>query len=74
MEMDLEVVPVLNKIDLRPPSPSGVAEEIEDIVGIDAIDRCAAPPRRAWGWTWYSKIVARVSRPRRGTLMRRCRR
>ncbi|SIQ38057.1 GTP-binding protein LepA [Aeromonas sp. RU39B] len=44
MEMDLEVVPVLNKIDLPAADPERVAEEIEDIVGIDAIDavRCSA--------------------------------
>ena len=44
MEMDLEVVPVLNKIDLPAADPERVAEEIEDIVGIDATDavRCSA--------------------------------
>ncbi|WP_018982981.1 translation elongation factor 4 [Salinimonas chungwhensis] len=43
-EMDLEVVPILNKIDLPQAEPDRVAEEIEDIVGIDAIDavRCSA--------------------------------
>ncbi|MEH0093668.1 translation elongation factor 4 [Vibrio metschnikovii] len=44
IEMDLEVVPILNKIDLPAAEPERVAEEIEDIVGIDAIDavRCSA--------------------------------
>jgi GTP-binding protein LepA len=44
MEMDLEVVPILNKIDLPAADPERVAEEIEDIVGIDALDavRCSA--------------------------------
>ncbi len=44
MEMDLEVVPVLNKIDLPAAEPDRVAQEIEDIVGIDATDavRCSA--------------------------------
>ncbi|WP_413737471.1 translation elongation factor 4 [Sodalis sp. RH21] len=44
MEMDLEVVPVLNKIDLPAADPDRVAQEIEDIVGIDATDavRCSA--------------------------------
>lgn len=41
MEMDLEVVPVLNKIDLPAADPERVAEEIEDIVGIDATRRGA---------------------------------
>jgi len=44
IEMDLEVVPVLNKIDLPAADPDRVAQEIEDIVGIDAMDavRCSA--------------------------------
>jgi len=44
LEMDLEVVPVLNKIDLPQAEPERVAAEIEDIVGIEAQDavRCSA--------------------------------
>ena len=44
IEMNLEVVPILNKIDLPAAEPERVAEEIEDIVGIDAIEavRCSA--------------------------------
>lgn len=44
LDMDLEVVPVLNKIDLPQAEPDRVSEEIEDIVGIEAIDavRCSA--------------------------------
>lgn len=44
IDMDMEVVPILNKIDLPQAEPERVAEEIEDIVGIDAMDavRCSA--------------------------------
>ena len=44
IEMYLEVVPILNKIDLPAADPERVAEEIEDIVGIDAMEavRCSA--------------------------------
>ena len=44
IEMDLEVVPILNKIDLPAADPERVAEEIEDIIGIDAMEavRCSA--------------------------------
>ncbi|GLR73044.1 translation elongation factor 4 [Agaribacter marinus] len=44
IDMDMEVVPILNKIDLPQAEPDRVAEEIEDIVGIDAIEavRCSA--------------------------------
>ncbi|ART82943.1 elongation factor 4 [Oceanisphaera profunda] len=44
LDMDLEVVPILNKIDLPQAEPERVAAEIEDIVGIVAMDavRCSA--------------------------------
>ncbi|MGV8644206.1 EF-Tu/IF-2/RF-3 family GTPase, partial [Pseudomonas aeruginosa] len=44
IEMDLEVVPIVNKIDLTAADTERVAEEIEDIVGIDAMEavRCSA--------------------------------
>ena len=36
IEMELEVIPILNKIDLPQADPDRVSEEIEDIIGIDA--------------------------------------
>ncbi|MCX7123760.1 MAG: translation elongation factor 4 [Gammaproteobacteria bacterium] len=44
MDQGLEVVPVLNKIDLPQAEPERVAEEIEEIIGIEATDavRCSA--------------------------------
>ena len=38
IEQGLEVMPVLNKIDLPQADPIRVAEEIEEIIGIDATD------------------------------------
>ena len=38
LEHDLEVVPVINKIDLPSADPERVAEEIEDVIGIEAMD------------------------------------
>ena len=38
VEQGLEVVPVLNKIDLPAADPDRVAQEIEDIIGIDATE------------------------------------
>lgn len=37
IELGVEVIPVLNKIDLPSAEPDRVIEEIEDVVGIDAI-------------------------------------
>ena len=44
IEQDLEVVPVLNKIDLPAADSDRVIQEIEDIVGIEAMDavQCSA--------------------------------
>src|SRR5699024_9744933 len=39
IEQDLEVVPVLNKIDLPAADADRVAQEIEDVIGIEATDR-----------------------------------
>ncbi len=38
LDADLEIVPVVNKIDLPAARPDEVAEEIEDLLGIDAAD------------------------------------
>ncbi len=38
IELDLEVLPILNKIDLPSAEPDRVAEEIEEIIGVEAID------------------------------------
>src|ERR1700744_3532712 len=44
LELGLEVVPVLNKIDLTAAHPENAIAEIEDVIGIDAADaaRCSA--------------------------------
>ncbi len=41
LENDLEILPVLNKIDLISARPDEVAEEIEDVIGLD----CSYAPR-----------------------------
>ena len=38
VEQNLEIVPVLNKIDLPGARPDEIAEEIEQVLGIDALD------------------------------------
>lgn len=44
IEQGLEVIPVLNKMDLPQADPDRVAQEIEDIIGLEATDavRCSA--------------------------------
>ncbi len=63
MEMDLEVVPVLNKIDLPAAEPERVAE-IEDIVGIDAVDAVRCSAKTGLGVDLVlEEIVARIPAP-----------
>ncbi len=38
LDADLEVIPVINKIDLPSAEPDKVCEEIEDVIGIEALD------------------------------------
>ncbi len=38
LEQDLEIIPVINKIDLPAAQPDEVAQEIEDLLGVDALD------------------------------------
>jgi GTP-binding protein LepA len=44
IDQGLEVIPILNKMDLPQADPDRVAEEIEEIIGLDATDavRCSA--------------------------------
>lgn len=44
VELGVEVLPVLNKIDLPSAEPDRVAQEIEDIIGLEALDaiHCSA--------------------------------
>jgi GTP-binding protein LepA len=64
IEMNLEVIPILNKIDLPQAEPERVSEEIEDIVGIDAIDAVQCSAKTGLGITdVLEKIVAAVPPP-----------
>ncbi len=38
VDANLEIVPVINKIDLPSADPDRVAQEVEDVVGLDALD------------------------------------
>lgn len=49
VELDLEVVPVLNKIDLPSADPDRVISEIEDIIGIEAHDAIRASAKSGQG-------------------------
>ena len=49
IEQGLEVLPVLNKIDLPQADPDRVAQEIEEIIGIEATDACQVSAKTGVG-------------------------
>jgi len=64
IEMNLEVIPVLNKIDLPQADPDRVSEEIEEIIGIDATDAVTCSAKTGLGIVdVLETIVARIPPP-----------
>ena len=56
LDLGVEVVPILNKIDLPHADPDNAKKEIEDVIGIDASDATTCSrPRPAWAWKTCSK-------------------
>ena len=49
IELGVEVLPVLNKMDLPQANPEGARAEIEDVIGIDASDAIAASAKTGLG-------------------------
>ena len=49
IEQGLEVLPVLNKIDLPQADPDRVAQEVEEIIGLDATDACQVSAKSGIG-------------------------
>jgi GTP-binding protein LepA len=65
IEQGVEVVPVLNKIDLPSADPDRVAEEIEDIIGIDATDAVRASAKNGIGIDdILEAVIAKVPPPK----------
>lgn len=49
VNLDLEVIPVLNKIDLPSAEPQRAIDEIEDLIGIEAQDACTCSAKTGLG-------------------------
>src|SRR5690348_6710400 len=65
IELGVEVVPVLNKLDLPSAEPERVIEEIEDIVGIPAQDAIRASAKTGEGIDdILEAVIARVPPPK----------
>ncbi|WP_150463423.1 translation elongation factor 4 [Francisella sp. XLW-1] len=64
IDQDLEVIPILNKIDLPSAEPDRVAEEIEEIIGIDATGATTCSAKTGIGVEdVLETIVAKVPAP-----------
>ncbi|MBI4695968.1 MAG: elongation factor 4 [Gammaproteobacteria bacterium] len=65
VDQGLEVMPVLNKIDLPAAQPERVAEEIENIIGIDATDAVLVSAKTGLGVPeLLERIVDRIPPPK----------
>ena len=60
LEHDLEIIPVINKIDLPSADPDRVKQEIEDIIGLDASDAVLCSAKSGIG---IPDIVNKVPAP-----------
>src|SRR5882724_3759237 len=65
LEQGLEVMPVLNKIDLPNAEPDKVAEEIEEIIGIGALDAVRVSAKTGVGVPdLLEELVKRIPAPK----------
>jgi GTP-binding protein LepA len=65
LELGVEVVPVLNKIDLPQADPERAKKEIEDVIGIDASDAVTCSAKTGMGVAEViEEMIARVPPPK----------
>lgn len=64
LDDDLEIVPVINKIDLPSAEPEKVRQEIEDVIGLDASEAVLASAKAGIGIEeMLEQIVSKVPAP-----------
>jgi len=65
LDHDLEIIPVINKIDLPSADVPGVRREIEEVIGLDAADAVPASAKEGIGIEEIlERVVAKVPPPR----------
>ena len=67
IEQGLEVLPVLNKMDLPQADPAKVAQEIEEIIGLDATDACQVSAKSGLGMEALLERLVRDIPPPKGS-------
>ena len=69
LDLGVEVVPVLNKMDLPNADPENARSEVEDVIGIDASEAIACSAKTGMGIDdILEAVVARVPAPRGNPL------
>jgi GTP-binding protein LepA len=68
LDGNLEIVPVLNKIDLPSAEPERVRKEIEDIIGLDASDAIPASAKAGIGIHEILEAIVRKVPPPKGDV------
>lgn len=64
IELGVEVLPVLNKMDLQSANPDEAKEEIEDVIGLDATDAIEASAKTGMGIDEIlERVVERIPAP-----------
>ncbi len=64
LENDLEIIPVINKIDLPAADPDRVRQEIEDVIGLDASEAVLTSAKEGIGIAdVLEQVVAKVPAP-----------
>ena len=66
LELNVEVVPVLNKIDLPSADPENARQEIEDVIGIDASEAVLASAKTGLGVQDILEAVVALIPPPKG--------
>lgn len=67
IDLGVEVIPVLNKMDLGSANPEAAAEEIEDVIGIDATDAIPCSAKTGMGIDDILERVVREVPPPKGS-------
>ncbi len=68
LENNLEIVPILNKIDLPSAEPERVAQEIEDLIGLDCSHAVKASAKEGIGITEILEAIVHLIPPPRDTV------
>ncbi|MFO7032478.1 elongation factor 4 [Limnospira fusiformis CCALA 023] len=73
LENDLEIIPVLNKIDLPGAEPERVAGEIEEIIGLDCSDAIRASAKEGIGIEEILESIVKLVPPPKDTVSEKLR-